>query len=422
MARQYSLRGFLKQAPKDLLRRYLNDKGFGEQTKFMFGNTDLLEQDTGALITLLREEARAAKDARRKEIRGIYRDFSRINTLGDRHGYDVMLEFSANPDRVRETFATLRSDLHRAFWYFFEEPAAFETAALFHHSDTAGGWKKRRSDLHGLLPVLTDDAKYALQGELAEHFKQSESRGESCEIIQESRADGRHYWFASLADTWQTVENVDEEGRHDLLMIRPTFEVVFVYNPRDYTLAIRGLRKRQHITAMQQAFGRAQLKRDLPEDKVEDVYNLNRLVEPLMAGADEFPFTTDVNDHVRSMRVKSIRYKVRQSVFPRVTLESHGMPTRRLFDDLRRHLVSDDADWGDIDIDYATFEVIFDDQTPVYKGPRSFYISGKRTCDLKFDERDLVLHGLLKKWGIDVSEDVDDDPDGGRATDLQCVF
>ena len=92
------------------------------------------------------------------------------------------------------------------------------------------------------------------------------------------------------------------------------------------------------------------------------------------------------------------------------------------YNDLRRHLVSDDADWGDIDIDYATFEVIFDDQTPVYKGPRSFYISGKRTCDLKFDERDLVLHGLLKKWGIDVSEDVDDDPDGGRATDLQCVF
>lgn len=421
MARQ-SLREFLRHAPKDMLRQYLKDKGFGEQTKFLFGNADHLEQDTGTLITLLRDEARGATEGRRKEIRGIYRDFSRINILGDRHGYDVMLEFAENPERVKEAFATLRSDLHRAFWYFFAETAAFETAALFHHSDKAGGWKKRRSDLRGLLPMLTDEANHDLQTGIAEHFNQSESRGESCEIIQESRADGRHYWFASLADTWQTVENVDEEGRHDLLMIRPTFEVVFVYNPRDYTLAIRGLRSRKHITAMQQAFGRSQLKRDLPEDKVEDVYDLNRLVEPLMAGAEEFPFTPDIDDHIRTVRVKSIRYKVRNSVFPRVTLESHGMPTRRIFDDLRRHLQSEDADWGDIDIDYATFEVVFDDQTPVHKGHRPFYISGKRTCDLKFDERDLVIHDLLKKWGIDVSEDADDDPEGGGTTDLQCVF
>jgi hypothetical protein len=419
MARQYSLRAFLRQAPQDMLKRYLAEKGLGEQIKWLFVNPALKEQDIDSFIQLLGDEGREATTDRRTEIRRIYRDFSQIFALGDARGYELMVELGRDrKDKdLLEVFTTFRSDLQRAFWFFFECPDLFPTAVFFHHCDTSGGWRKRRSHLRGLKPDLSSDSVHALEQEIAHHFTRWEAKGESCTIIRESRTDGRHYWFASPADAWQTIENVDEDGNHDTLIIRPTFEVVFVYNPREYSLAIRGPRKKKHITAMQQLFGRAVLHRELPEDDPEDVYQLNRLVEP------GFEFSRPPDCHVTSARLKTIRYRVRDSVFPRVTLEvADGTSTGRIFDDLSRHLESDDASVCDIEVDYALIQVTFDNSSPAYKGQLSFYISGARTCSLKYDERDLMIHKLLKVWGIDVSEDVDDDTDSDGSATLQCVL
>jgi hypothetical protein len=150
MARQYALPTFLRKAPVEMLKRYLQSKGIGgDRLQYLLVNKNLQKQDIKEMIRLIEEAIANATDEAREGLRQIHKDFRNIAALDDPSGRLVMVELAKmklNRD-IQDAFKEIKSTLHCAFWYFMEFPGKdglFHTAVNLHQCDASSYVRPRR--------------------------------------------------------------------------------------------------------------------------------------------------------------------------------------------------------------------------------------------------------------------------------------
>lgn len=94
--------------------------------------------------------------------------------------------------------------------------------------------------------INNDQIKDALSNELKSYFKAKEGRGEVCELDMITHKN-RIFYHAHPQDFYKIIDGYDKGGKHQRLLIRPTFDVVFIYYPDEgkLELSVNGGEKRK---------------------------------------------------------------------------------------------------------------------------------------------------------------------------------
>jgi len=203
MARHYSPRAFMIEAPNRLLKEYYERVGLNGDIPWRH----LSERDIGRVFE-------AYEKAPEKTRRKMDEDFRSIHNLADKGGIKTLIEVGQSPFRNIDfisLFGGAEGHLEKAFIAFLNHPEAFEEASYFHYADTIGHWRKRRR-LPKMMNRPDDESGKRLSKALSDYYSQKEGRGHGCDIEYYRRGD-RHYWFARPEDYAVSALIYDEEHK-----------------------------------------------------------------------------------------------------------------------------------------------------------------------------------------------------------------
>lgn len=386
MARQYSTKSFLRQAPNHLLQRYLTEVGIGEG----FPWKHLGARDTD----LIHREIERAPDPLRRQID---RDFREVYAMADEGGTRTLIDEGRDYHHNVElagTFGEMSGHLERAFWTFLEHPRVFHVAQRFHHADRIGRWHKWQ-DLPETEAATDEESYKRLEANISEYYSRAEGRGYQCQVDHYQR-DSRLYWFAYPED-YAESRLIWEEHELRSATQRPAFEVIFVYDQEDRWLDLHARGGRKVARELLLVFGRAILGVDLKDIDEGAAYELNGLLNP------DFRFALKPTDGVDQARLRSIRVRILGHGNRRITLEANASQdpeaVRRMLDvvlgtgGIPRDLVV---------VDRVSLQLVF--RQGVSKQQQlSFYVAHPNTCSLKHNPEDEIARQLLQRWGLDVS-------------------
>ncbi len=390
MARHYSSKDFFRQMPNALLGRYFSSKGLLAQLDFGAMKEGRPEPLFAAWAELP-DEQRGAAEA----------DFRDILNLSDKKGLGALIDearfqFSGDPERLETFVATMSAlqDHHaRAMVAFLDHAACWKGAALFHHADGLGYWRKRKNLPR--VPAAADKAAVLLLADrIKTYFRGAEGRGKNCVVEAYKRGD-KDYFFAFPEDHAQrSIEWVD--GVFDPRAHNPAFEIVFVYSQSQGTLDLNFRGNPKAIAALQGMFAEAILQtQELPTDPKDDrVYDLGLLAKP------GFEFTHDVGSGIGTVVVRKLRLSSRVRRGDKITVEADGTGNRQAIYELLAqvgksvplHL------YEVTQVDLAA-TVLVDASKP----PRivTFKITYPNSCTLKYDEIEHGLRQMLEASGIE---------------------
>jgi len=410
-----------------MLKSYLQSKGIEEDSlQYLLVNKHLQKQDIKELIRLIEEAIANAGDDTREGLQQIHKDFRDIASLDDPQGRLMMVEVAKKKlDRdLLETFKPMKSTLHCAFWFFMEFPGKdglFHTAVNLHQCDASSYVRPRRIPPCDPRPEVTVALRKEMERRVAEYFDSEGGRGRECLFDVEDRGDGRFYWVGHSADYWQITDVFDEYGQYHEMIFRPSFEVSYIYDTNENTLAVRcsaqGIKTFEVIEELQDIFGEVVLGITLPPDDSTPIYDLQRVVAP------NFKMVTQADDHLVSKRVSLIRYRVQYQTHRKITLESQSKHDENdIFRALEQHLAADDAGGDDIIVEKVHFHLQFDKKHPTLGGSQPVYVMRQSMSHIKSDARERKVKELMIRWGIYDAGNSSPDPGRTRQGAVQRVL
>ena len=399
MSRQYSLRKFLREAPKKLLRQYLSRKGAGADLPW----ASLRETAAGADPIF-----RAIESADQTTRDEIDRDFQDIYDMADEGGLQVLIEEARNPHHrpdLAEAVGKMSGPLETAFWVLLNDPRAFDIASHFDRADSVPDqrWLKR-IDLPPATPLLGDEAKSRLENALSEYYRFNEGRGHNCHVDQWARGN-RLYWFAYL-DDYAEARMVYEKGEMRRAVQRPVFEVIFTYCDEERSLDVFARGGAEKIAHLQRLFGQAILGVELDEQSGRRVtYELGKLLNR------DCPLPFSAADGIEAVRVRRLRLKVIGSGNRRITVEANARHDPRAVYDLIDDVLAGERIPRDLlVVQQAGLQLVFRRDSGRRRSTLSFDVSHPSSCSLKHEAKHEAARELLKRWGIDVSGRAQDNP------------
>ena len=407
MARQYSPKSFLRQAPNALLRSYLTSRAVGDDLPW-----DHLEEKN---INPVYRAIDSAPDKLKAEI---VRDFRDILDMADESGMKTLIDEGSSRHHGVDLAPLVRNSetlLEASFGVFLNYLEVFRVASQFHHADNlpSQSWQKRKGLPLASTPVEWEDTE-RLEAAISGYYREKEGRGQRCHIDHYERG-GRLYWFAYPEDYPEGKLIYDDEGELRLQTQRPAFEVIFVYSSQKRSLETFARGGRKTGNELQVLFGKAVLGVELSESQDGGVvYELNALFHR------DFPFPTDPQDGIEEVRVRRLRLNVMGQHSRRITLEASARDHPRAIYDLLDDVVAGDRIPKDLlRVQGAGFRLLFRPDVHSRRRVLTFSVSSPDSCSLKhdLDPRHEAARGCLKRWGIDVSDLSDDDPPrrGGNA-------
>ncbi|MBM3499443.1 MAG: hypothetical protein FJX74_12320 [Armatimonadetes bacterium] len=396
MAWQYHLKAFLREAPGELLGRYLGERGIG--TEIDWGKPSAENAEAAC------EAISAAPTPLRREVECHFRE---VAGMADEGGVTALVEEGKHPYHnvdLAEPFHPMRGHLERAFWACLEYPRLFEVARRLHDARSLTRWRKR-DHLPAIDPSTDRGSREALSVAISRYYREREGRGETCHIDHYAHG-GRLYWFAYPEDYAVEQRVYTDDHRLEVQTHRPAFDVLSVYSTEERSLDtwVRG--DRNLLTALQSLFASMVLGIDIgdPEPR-QNIHELDGLLDR------HFPFVLRPEDRVESVRVSRLRLRlVGDEDNKRITLEANTQESPDALYDLVGWVVANDRLQRDLlRVDSATLKLAFRPTEDDRGGTLSFDISRPDSCTLKYDPKDLVAKELLKRWGLDVSGRPDDD-------------
>lgn len=389
MARQYSPKSFLRQAPNKLIRRYLEGFGIGKDIKW----DDLREGDIEPIFKAID----SAPDKVQVEIGA---DFREIETLADEGGVRTLIEEGQHPKHGVElapTFEQMDGHLERAFWTFLQHRDIFDVARRLDYAD--GLTFEKRPYLPVPLETVSEESVPRLRSALSDYYRK-EGRGPGCQIDYYRRGD-RKYYFCFLEDYAKTQQVWDEAHELKTEKHRPAFEVILIYNPVERTLETKVKGGRQVRAEVERMFGRAVLNVDLGEPpEAGVVYELNDLLRR------DFEFPTVPEDGIEQVSLKRLKLRIMGREHRYITLDVGAKASNEAIYDLLDDVLSGNEIPKDLlTVVQAVIRIVF---VPDKKGKSkrgSFTVSHPNSCTLKCDDpKDDIAKACLKRWKIDVSE------------------
>jgi hypothetical protein len=392
MARHYSLKTFLRQAPNSLLQQYLARHGVGMTLKWQA----LTEKSVDRI-------ARAIEEADEEVRRQIECGFQEVNGMADDRGVQTLIDEGRNRRHsidLAPAFADMGGNVERAFWAFVEHRAVFDVAKWFQHADELSRrqWRKRK-DVPDAEPSTDPAGGRRLGRILAEYFSREQARGKACEVEHYER-DHRWYWFAHPEDYAVLRPVYDDQHHLQYQAQRPAFEVIFAYDRAEGSLNtwVRGDRK--VVGELQRLFGRAILGIEIGAVPLNEV-----VYQPGGLISRGFPLPLEPEDGVELVRVKVLRLGVVGGPRRRITVEAQSEADPRAVYSLLDDLLAGGRITQDLlYVTSVTFQLVFRATGSSRSPTLTFQVSYPDSCSLKYDPKHLVARKLLKRWGIDVSE------------------
>lgn len=385
MARQYSPKSFLRLAPNELIRRYLEECGIRDGI-----NWDALhDTETEPILAAIG----AAPDDVRTQVDV---DFREIEALADEGGVKTLIEegrFAKHGIELAPTFAN-KSPLECSFHTFLEHPQVFEVARRFDIAD--GLTFEKRGGLPQVEIQRGGEALEYLRTTLSTLYREEQGRGEGCHIDHYIRGE-RHYYFCYLEDY---AENRPVYEGHVFRIARqkPAFDVIIIYDPAERALESKIRGGREWRAGVERVFGRAMLGVDLGEPPDRSVtHDLRALMNR------DFDFALEPGDGIERVALRRLKLRIMGRENRRITLEVGATADEKAIWDLLDQLVSRDG---------IAKELL----TPIQAGiravfrrsggqahARSFMVSYPDSHTLKCDPKDDILKQCLKRWKIDLS-------------------
>ena len=256
-----------------------------------------------------------------------------------------------------------------------------------------------------MLKQPDDESKARLSKALSDRYRQKEGRGHGCDIEYHKR-DHRHYWFARPEDYAVSALIYDEEHRLSKQTQKPAFEVIFVYSEPERSLDIRATGPKDTLVELQTLWERAILECELGDPLADSiVYELGAL------RSRDFQFILEPEDGVLEVRVKKLKLKIMGSSH-RVTLEASARhDPKEVYDLLERVLKGLDVSDDVLKVASVGLQLVFPGKGTRRESTMMFDVSHPNSCSLRDEPKHLIAKNLLKRWGLDVSGNAQDDPD-----------
>jgi hypothetical protein len=401
MARHYSPKNFLRQAPNALLARYCQEKGILAELDF----TGLSETNIGPIYNAwdhLPSETRRLMES----------DFRNIDALASENGVKAIIDAAlVEGEDLEPIFAEMDGFYDKSFWTFFEREPFFEMALLFVNADNLPTrYWRRRKDLPK-VPANSDETSLRELGEaFSYYFRKTEGRGHACAVDYYHR-NGLDYFFAYPEDYARTSIEWNR-GALERRSHKPAFEIIVVYSQGEGTLDIFFHGSIKTVRDLQVIFSRVILKTEIqPEEKDKRVYDLNGLKRR------DFSFLYDPDSGINSVVIKKLRLSTLGGFARRITLEADPSFDHEAIYDLMEDVVRVDGvpechqcrkiPLSLVNVTQAAIQVVFNHNGSRRRATRTFQISYPNSCSLKQDGRDLMIRKMLVDSGLEPVEVVD---------------
>jgi hypothetical protein len=297
------------------------------------------------------------------------------------------------------------SPQERALWVFYTDRAAFERAEDARYVDYG-----RQSRIWDGFVIPRDcaidrseNSKLAFADAIREHVAPRDGSGRTVkiEIFDRGRIDGDDVdplvqVMAYLEGMAVSTLTFDESGELVRRLQRPAVEVAFAYSPRNGALDVVAKGGRDERRALARLLLKYLLATDMDPERIPlRVYRLDHLARPQR-------FATDDEDHIKNVRVVSLRLKTSNGT--RVTLEAgHDdgpniwEASRQCFDD------KDPLRNGGFQVQHAKLSIEFRPTGSRRSGKKlPFEITIPNGCTLKerTERERLIGEKYLARWEL----------------------
>ena len=225
-------------------------------------------------------------------------DFQRVNELTSDAGVRAISEeVAARRDELSERFETLEGAHERAMLLFVDAPQSSTrwSASLRHTTAHPQSGSVERASRVSFRSGTEGTRAFF---DCVDRVSKAHGRtGRACQV--EDYVRGGKYFYFTYPEDYGAVHLEYVGGALARRVVRPAFEVDFVYCPEDQTLDIHCNGSRKRIADLQQIFGRVILGVDMgPSPFADRVLNLNKLK------SREFRFVYGVTTGIRDVTVK----------------------------------------------------------------------------------------------------------------------
>lgn len=289
-----------------------------------------------------------------------------------------------------------------ALAFALRHPAIFLKVDLIRQSDQLFQryWQVRT----GLADAAFDPTPPSitrLRGELAHavggQLREAEGRGLRCTVEYYAYLGREHYFFCYPDDYTATAIAHDEGGRLRRRLVRPTFEVIFCYEPAARSLHVYAPVPRDTRALFVAHFCRIALGCEPPpEDPRRPAYRLDLL------RAREFALPFDPADGVTSVRPVKLRFSEHLSGGTRITLELAKDDPRPVREAVEQYLSVERFPLREWHLTQIALEVQYHAPGEAQARRFQFEVTHPHSCSLK-NKSDLersLGEKLLADWGL----------------------
>lgn len=290
---------------------------------------------------------------------------------------------------------------HKAMWVLLNHERVFTRALFIHEIDGFSYWRKR-THLHSVSFDQSEAARYELSNAISEIFMQQQGRGQRCTLHVTSRK-GVEYFLVYVDDFLMSVEVHDDGGRLTTGCIRPTFQVVFAFNPSERSLELYAPKVPVRVKAdLERAFARVMLRTELPPWTRKAAYELDHLKDR------GYALATDPEDAIR-VRLCRIRLSSLTNDRRIILDGSADGKAEDVYEMMDNYIDAKEFPKAQFHITQATLRFEFLPLPGRKAGVLSFDVTWPSTCGLRSQrpERVAIIQKYLKRWKIDRSESIE---------------
>ncbi|GHT16719.1 hypothetical protein FACS1894189_1110 [Planctomycetales bacterium] len=266
----------------------------------------------------------------------------------------------------------------------------FDHAVRFYEMDSLSWWRKQ-IDLPKITPVFDETVKKNLENELEQFFRTKQGRGFVCTAEMFTRSNGTYYFYARPDDYVRDTFVHDKDKHLVRQPMRPTMDIVFVYDSIAGTCNLSAKLSGTIKTAVESVFLRHILNVSPPETE-KQVFDLSVLLDP------NFVPATLPEDNI-DVYINGLKFQLNKKYAIEHTAQGSQSVSELVCQSTNEYQSRKGVD---VVVKQARFRFVFNN-VPGRAKTMTFSISSLDTCDLKNQQPDRIekAHHYLKKWRIE---------------------
>ncbi|MDA1230228.1 MAG: hypothetical protein O2856_05600 [Planctomycetota bacterium] len=388
---RFSIPTVLKRVPRELLAQFFESYGHKELVE-LCGEPQPVDSDQ-ILLTM--------EDLEPEQYDALEAGLHEVCDLACESGTNALIEAAFESGHF--DFASELPDrgwYHKSMWCLVHYKSIFVKALLIHEIGGYSFWRKR-TDLPQRPVVMDDRNRKELRNGISDVFMQYQGRGKQASVFSVSRK-GIDFVIVYLDDFLMDVQFHDEQGRLTPGSMRPTFQVVFAFNPSEGSLEVYAPKVPAKVKSqLEQVFAWVFLEVHLPPWNKKAAYELDHLKDR------SYSLATDPEDaiciRISKMRLSSLCGD------RRIILDAGSAgKLEDVHEMMEDYLNAKEFPKSHFHITQATLRFEFLALPERKSGSATFDVTWPSSCGVRTQRPELVaiIQKYLKRWKIDRSESI----------------